>query len=65
MIEVYDTVEEEYVIINLSKIIIVYPSLDKKNAVIKVDGLEYPIETSDTYEEVRKILNGVNYINVR
>ena len=65
MIEVYDMKEEDYVIINLSKIIVVYSSADKKHALIQVDGLEYPIKTSDNYEEVRKVLNGVNYINVR
>lgn len=65
MIEVYDMKEEDYVIINLNKIIVVYRSVDKKHALIQVQGLEYPIKTSDTYEEIRKILNGVNYINVR
>lgn len=62
MIEVYDTAEKKYVMINLSKIIIIYPSLDKKNTLIQVDGLEYPVKASDTYEEVKKTLQGVNYV---
>lgn len=62
MIEVYDENEKQFIMINLSKIIIVYPSLDKRNALIKVDGLEYPVRAKDSYEEVRNTLNGVNYV---
>lgn len=62
MIEVYDETEKQFIMINLSKIIIIYPSLNKRNALIKVDGLEYPVIAKDSYEEVRNTLNGVNYV---
>lgn len=53
MIEVYDVKEQEYVIVNVSKIIIIYHSLDKKNVLIQVDGLEYPIRTDMSYEDIK------------
>lgn len=53
MIEVYDVKEQEYVMVNLSKIIIIYHSLDKKNVLIQVDGLEYPIRTDMSYEDIK------------
>lgn len=56
MIEVYDTHEKQYVILNLSKIIIIYHSNDMKHALIKVDGLEYPIETRESYDDIKNKL---------
>lgn len=53
MIEVYDVKEQEYVMVNVSKIIIIYHSLDKKNVLIQVDGLEYPIRTDMSYEDIK------------
>lgn len=53
MIEVYDVKEQEYVMVNVSKIIIIYHSLDKKNVLIQVDGLEYPIKTDMSYEDIK------------
>lgn len=50
MIKVYDVKEQQYVMVNVSKIIIIYHSLDKKNVLIQVDGLEYPIRTDMSYE---------------
>lgn len=52
MIEIYDVYEKQTVMINVNKIIIVYR--DKAGKVnIKVDGLEYPIETDASYEEIK------------
>ena len=53
MIEVYDVNEQQYVMVNVSKIIIIYHSLDKKNVLIQVDGLEYPIRTDMSYEDIK------------
>ncbi len=53
MIEVYDLKEQQYVMVNLSKIIIIYHSLDRKNVLIEVDGLEYPIKTDMSYEDIK------------
>ena len=53
MIEVYDVKEQEYVMVNVSKIIIIYHSLDRKNVLIQVDGLEYPIRTDMSYEDIK------------
>lgn len=53
MIEVYDVKEQQYVMVNVSKIIIIYHSLDKKNVLIQVDGLEYPIRTDMSYEDIK------------
>lgn len=52
MIEVYDAYEKQSIMINVNKIIIVYRNnAGKVN--IKVDGLEYPIETDASYEEIK------------
>ena len=60
MIEVYDTYEKQHVMLNLSKIIIIYHSYDMEHALIKVDGLEYPIETRESYDEIKsKLQTGV------
>lgn len=40
MIEVYDEKEEGYVMINVSKITVIYHSFDRKSVLIDVDGLE-------------------------
>lgn len=62
MIEVYDTYEKQHVMLNLSKIIIIYHSNDMKYALIKVDGLEYPIQTRESYDEIKnKLSTGVIY----
>lgn len=53
MIEVYDVKEQQYVMVNVSKIIIIYHSLDRKNVLIQVDGLEYPIRTDMSYEDIK------------
>ena len=53
MIEVYDVKEQQYIMVNVSKIIIIYHSLDKKNVLIQVDGLEYPIRTDMSYEDIK------------
>ena len=53
MIKVYDVKEQQYVMVNVSKIIIIYHSLDKKNVLIQVDGLEYPIRTDMSYEDIK------------
>ena len=53
MIEVYDEKEQQYVMVNVSKIIIIYHSLDRKNVLIEVDGLEYPIRTNMSYEDIK------------
>ena len=52
MIEVYGEYEKQTVMINVNKIIIVYRNnAGKVN--IKVDGLEYPIGTDASYEEIK------------
>lgn len=52
MVEVYDAHEKQSVMINVNKIIIVYRDISGK-VNIKVDGLEYPIETDASYEEIK------------
>ena len=52
MIEIYDVYEKQTVMINVNKIIIVYRGISGK-VNIKVDGLEYPIETDASYEEIK------------
>lgn len=52
MVEVYDAHEKQSVMINVNKIIIVYRGISGK-VNIKVDGLEYPIETDASYEEIK------------
>lgn len=56
MIEVYDTHEKQQVMLNISKITIVYHSHDMKHALINVDGLEYPIKTRESYDEIKSKL---------
>lgn len=63
MIEVYDAKEEEFVMVNVSKIIVIYHSFDRKAVLIEVDGLDEPIRTSYSYAEVKNKLKGV--VNVR
>lgn len=53
MIEVYDEHEKQFIMINLSKVNIIYPSMDKKNTLINVEGLEYPVRAKDRYEEIK------------
>lgn len=54
MIEVYDTHEKQHVMLNVNKIIIIYHSHDMKHALVKLDDLEYPIKTQESYEEIKK-----------
>lgn len=63
MIEVYDKKEEGYVMINVSKITVIYHSFDRKSVLIDVDGLEYPIRTTESYSDVKNKVEGVT--NVR
>lgn len=63
MIEVYDEYEKQTVMINASKIIIVYRNNAMTQTQIKVDGLEYPLGVRETYEEIQYKLKGV--VNVR
>lgn len=63
MIEVYDEYEKQHVMINASKIIIVYRNNAGTQTQIKVDGLEYPLGVRETYEEVKYKLKAVT--NVR
>lgn len=63
MIEVYDEYEKQHVMINASKIIIVYRNNAGTQTQIKVDGLEYPLGVRETYEEIKYKLKGV--VNVR
>ena len=63
MIEVYDEYEKQHVMINASKIIIVYHNNAGTQTQIKVDGLEYPLGVRETYEEIKYKLKGV--VNVR
>lgn len=53
MIEVYDEHEKQFIMINLSKVNIIYPSMDKKNTLTNVEGLEYPVRAKDSYEEIK------------
>ena len=63
MIEVYDTNEKQYLMINANKIKIVYNGKYTNNTMIQIDGLNYPIEIRETYEEIKHKLEGV--VNVR
>ena len=54
MIEVYDNYEKQHVMLNVNKIIIIYRSKDMEHTLVKVDGLEYSIETQESYEELKK-----------
>lgn len=56
MIEVYDTFEKQHVLLTLSKIIIIYHDRDEEHALIKVDGLDYPIKTRESYDEIKSKL---------
>lgn len=63
MIEVYDTNEKQYLMINANKIKIVYNGKYTDKTMIQIDGLNYPIEIRETYEEIKHKLEGV--VNVR
>lgn len=63
MIEVYDEYEKQTVMINASKIIIVYRNNACTQTLIKVYGLEYPLGVRETYEEIKYKLAGL--VNVR
>lgn len=63
MIEVYDEKEKGYVMINVSKITVIYHSFDRKSVLIDVDGLECPIRTTESYSDVKNKVEGVT--NVR
>lgn len=54
MIEVYDNYEKQHVMLNVNKIIIIYRSKDMEHTLVKVDDLEYPIKTQESYEEIKK-----------
>ena len=60
MIEVYDVFEKQHVMLSISKIIIVYHDRNIEHAIIKVDGLDYPIKTRESYDEIKsKLSTGV------
>lgn len=60
MIEVYDVFEKQHVMLSTSKIIIVYHDRNIEHAIIKVDGLDYPIKTRESYDEIKsKLQTGV------
>lgn len=60
MIEVYDVFEKQHVMLSISKIIIVYHDRNIEHALIKVDGLDYPIKTRESYDEIKsKLQTGV------
>ena len=60
MIEVYDVFEKQHVMLSISKIIIVYHDRNIEHAIIKVDGLDYPIKTRESYDEIKsKLQTGV------
>lgn len=63
MIEVYDEYEKQHVMINVSKIRIVYNGKYTKKTMIQVDGLDYDIETRESYEDIKYKLAGL--VNVR
>lgn len=63
MIEVYDTNEKQYLMINANKIKIVYNGKYTNQTMIQIDGLNYPIEIRESYEEIKSKLEGVT--NVR
>lgn len=63
MIEVYDTNEKQYLMINANKIKIVYNGKYTNKTMIQIDGLNYPIEIRESYEEIKSKLEGVT--NVR
>lgn len=63
MIEVYDTNEKQYLMINANKIKIVYNGKYTNKTMIQIDGLNYPIEIGETYEEIKHKLKEV--VNVR
>lgn len=63
MIEVYDTNEKQYLMINANKIEIVYNGKYTNKTMIQIDGLNYPIEIRESYEEIKNRLKGVT--NVR
>ena len=54
MIEVFDVEENQTVIINVNKI---------GDVNIELDGVDFPVTTNASYEEVKKSLKGV--VNVR
>lgn len=56
MIEVYDMFEKQHVLLTLSKIIIIYHDRDEEHALIKVDGLDYPIKTRESYDDIKNKL---------
>ena len=63
MIEVYDTNEKQYLMINANKIKIVYNGKYTNQTMIQIDGLNYPIDVRETYEEIKHKLKEV--VNVR
>jgi len=63
VIEVYDTNEKQYLMINANKIKIVYNGKYTNKTMIQIDGLNYPIEIRETYEEIKHKLKEV--VNVR
>lgn len=63
MIEVYDTNEKQYLMINANKIKIIYNGKYTNKTMIQIDGLNYPIEIRETYEEIKHKLKEV--VNVR
>lgn len=62
MIEVYDEYEKQAVMINVSKIVIVYRNRSGGTE-IKVEGLEYAIGVRESYEVLKYKLKGAT--NVR
>lgn len=56
MIEVYDVFEKQHVMLSISKIIIVYHDRNIEHAIIKVNGLDYPIKTRESYDEIKSKL---------
>lgn len=54
MIEVFDVEENQTVIINVNKIVVVYR---KKNGDVNIelDGVDFPVTTNASYEEVKKV----------
>ena len=54
MIEVFDVEENQTVIINVNKIVVVYR---KKNGDVNIelDGVDFPVTANASYEEVKKV----------
>lgn len=62
MIEVFDVEENQTVMINVNKIVVIYRKKDG-NVNIELDGVDFPVTTNASYEEVKRSLKGV--VNVR